>query len=172
MKRLFWILFASGCATMPVSLKPLAAHQAVQASEYQLVVDGQAGSRVLFTEGKIVDRTVEIGALVENKSDQPFRLDIHQASPSQIVTEPGQTQRATLRFQLPPDAKADVLSGVTVRWNLKIGPAMPVERTTTFVAQRGRHGPFEVIGPSETFAGIGATGFTENKPAAARRVYF
>jgi hypothetical protein len=172
MKRLLWILLASGCVTMPVSLKPLAAHQAVEASEYVLLVDGQAGSRVLFTEGKILDRTVEVGAVIENKSDQPFRLDIHQASPSRIVTEPGQTSRATLRFQLPADAKADALSGVTVRWNLQIGPAMPVERTTTFVAQRGRRGPLETIGPSETFAGIGNTGFTQGKPAAARRVYF
>lgn len=171
MKRLFWILFATGCATMPVSLKPLAAHQAVQASEYELRVDGQPGSRVLFTEGKIIGRTVEVGAIVENKSGETFRLDVPEGTPKQLVAAPGQTERATLRFPLPAGARPDALSGVTVSWQLQIGPAAPVARTTTFVAQRGRR-PLDTLGPSETFAGVGNTGLTQPKPNPARRVYF
>jgi hypothetical protein len=161
----------AGCATMPVSLVPVAKGQAVQASEYPLRVDGQPGGQVHFSTGKIDGNTVRIGLRVENHSDQAYVLRFSEGTPSQLKVLPGGSTRQELQFTLPPGRRASDLSAVTVRWSLEVGPAAPVARRTTFVAQLGRRLPFASPDPSDTFADI-PTGEQLGRINQSRRVIF
>jgi hypothetical protein len=165
------LVLLAGCATMSVSLVPVARGQAVQASEYPLRVEGRSAGQVHFSTGHIDGRTVRMEVRVENRGELPYRLRFSEGSPSELTVLPGGSMRQELKFTLPASQPADELSAVTVRWSLAVGPAAPVARRTTFVAQLGRRLPFAALGPADIFADV-PTGDQYGRIDPARRVIF
>jgi hypothetical protein len=143
-----------------VPLQPIAQGQPVDASAYDLTVDGQAGGRVLFNRGQAIrnaqgQNVIIVGMQVDNKSsnrvyhlpaDQIYLANVggqpvklvqidNQPVPTSIDVKPCETKNFDLTFMpATPYQKRD-LDHVQVQWTLLIdGASEPVVRSTPFAA--------------------------------------
>lgn len=152
-----------GCAgtkSTVIPLSPIAQGEPVDASSYDLMVDGQPGGRVLLEKGQARRDTdgrelIHVGMQVDNRTgDRTFRLPSDQlylsnvggqpvklvtldgaSLPGSIDVPPGQSRTVDLGFvPVAPIARRD-LSQVQLHWTLLIdGATEPIVRSTSFAA--------------------------------------
>jgi hypothetical protein len=158
-----FVAVVGGCATTrstAVPLSPVAQGVPVDASSYDLTVDGAPGGRVLLKEGKATrdkngNELITVAIEIDNRtSDRTFRMptdqiwlsnvDVssakliqvdHQLAPSAIEVPAGDTHAFELTFVPGKQIPLRRFKQAEVHWTLLIdGASEPVARTTSFVA--------------------------------------
>lgn len=158
-----FVAVVGGCAatrSTAVPLSPVAQGVPVDASSYDLTVDGAPGGRVLLKEGKAIrdkngNELITVAIEIDNRtSDRTFRMPCdqiwlsnvsgqsakliqvdHQLAPSAIEVPAGDTHAFALTFTPAKPIALHKIRQTEVHWTLLIdGASEPVARTTSFVA--------------------------------------
>jgi hypothetical protein len=183
--RILGVLLAAvvgGCAgtkSTVVPLQPIAQGRPVDASSYDLAVDGASGGRVLFSRGQSIrnvqgQNTIIMSMQVDNRTsgrvyhmptDQiyltnlggsPAKLTMvdNRPVPPAIDVAPGETQNFDLTFTPLQAFSRKDLDNVQVQWTLLIdGASQPIVRSTPFAAMT-------VASLTAQYPGWAATGTT------------
>jgi hypothetical protein len=158
-----FVAVVGGCAatrSTAVPLTPVAQGVPVDASSYDLTVDGAPGGRVLLKEGKAIrdkngNELINVAIEIDNRtSDRTFRMPCdqiwlsnvegqsakliqvdHQLAPSAIEVPAGDTHAFEMTFTPSKQIPLRKIRRAEVHWTLLIdGASEPVARTTSFVA--------------------------------------
>jgi hypothetical protein len=160
-----FVAVVGGCAatrSTAVPLTPVSQGVPVDASSYDLTVDGAPGGRVLLKEGQAIrdkhgNQLITVTVEIDNRtSDRTFRMPSdqiwlsnvegqsgkliqidHQLAPSAIEVPAGDTHAFEMTFTPSKPIVMRKVKQAEVHWTLLIdGACDPVARTTSFVAVR------------------------------------